>query len=163
MNPLSERTEAYLSRVEEGIGLLGRQATEEGPANVLLERDGIPHEKVSTHDLGDAIGQGKVQATVYRYESQKGNGTIHVATWGIRAGIDAVIFPVLAFDHAPTLEDIRTAETVNDARWDLGRKIKETFRCWECGQECHWLDSDVQGENSLKERLDRARSAYCGC
>lgn len=163
MRELSERTQSYLDRVEERIGLLDRASTEAGPANTLLEKEDIEHEQVATHDLGSAVGQGKVQAEVYQYESPNGNGTLFVATWGLRVDIDAVVFPILTFEQKPSLEDIQTAELVRDARWELGRKVQETYRCWECGQETHWLDSEVQGQNSLDERLDRARDQYCGC
>jgi hypothetical protein len=164
VDELDERSEAYLDAVDEDLGLLDRQSTEAGPANRLMGKEGIEHEHVASHDLGDAIGQGTVQAEVYRYESPNGQGTLFVATWGVRAGIDVVLFPILTFEDEPRREDVRTAETVRKARQTLGRDIPETYTCWECGQETHWLDADPKGEpNDLEARLDRAERAYCGC
>jgi hypothetical protein len=157
-----DRTETYLDAIEDDIGLLDRQSTEAGPANVLMDKEGIEHEQVASYDLGGRFGQGDVR--VYRYQSPNDRRTLYVATWGLRVAIDAVLFPILTFDHKPSREDIRTSETLRTARWDLGRKIDQTYQCWECGQDTHWLDADPQGEpNDLQSRLDRAERRYCGC
>lgn len=64
------------------------------------------------------------------------------------------------FDHSPSLNDIKTAKLIVDVQIDFHlKRCKETFKCWECGNETHWLD--VKG--NFFEKVDCLYDRYCGC
>lgn len=159
-----DRTKAYLEAIEDQIDLIDYSYAGETSIPKRFRTEDVDHEQVTTFVIGKTVGQGDVQATVYAYTSPNDGRERFVATWGQRIDIDAVGFTALTFTSEPSLEDVQTAREVEKARRAIQNgKIETTFTCWECGNETHWLDTHVDGENDLSARVDRAKRSYCGC
>lgn len=64
------------------------------------------------------------------------------------------------FKEKPSLKNILAVETIRDLDFKFFKKeIHETFHCWECGCEVHWLDT----KGCTKQKIENMKERHCGC
>lgn len=103
---------------------------------------------VGTSTEDDAIGK-----KVYGKETEFFHSEMH-------SGVDEWYEEKFYFTHKPSDDDVMKAKIIESLELDvrMGR-LKEEFKCWECGKETHWLD--IPGDFFAK--IDCWRDRYCGC
>jgi hypothetical protein len=103
---------------------------------------------VGTSTEDDAIGK-----KVYGKETEFFYSEMH-------SGVDEWYEEKFYFTHKPSDDDVTKAKIIDMLELDLRMgRIKEEFKCWECGMHTHWLD--ISG--SFYEKIDCWRDRYCGC
>lgn len=127
------RTDAYLSTISARIGFDHAEWNEDPSHTTALADIDICHWAIGTTPDGQWVAQ-KFMREACRE---------------------------LFFSRRPSLSDIATADMIATIRdtFEAGGRISDTYTCWECGREAHWLD--VPG--TLSEKFDAARDHYCGC
>ena len=74
--------------------------------------------------------------------------------------IDDYNIEKILFYRKPSVEDIKIARKIEELDIDFYlKKIRPTFRCWECGGKTHWLD--VPGD--FNQKYESLHERYCGC
>lgn len=113
---------------------------------IEAEKKKIGYVGMSTED--DCIGK-----RVYGQETEFYHADMH-------SGIDDWCEYKYYFNHNPSKQDVIKARAIDDFESELriGR-IKEEFKCWECGKKSHFLD--IPGD--ILTKIDCIRDKYCGC
>lgn len=83
----------------------------------------------------------------------------YIAQYCVQTDIDDYDITRLYFDHMPSEKDILTAKLIADIEFYFCIHKKSTFKCWECGNEVHWLDTP----GNLEEKFENLKEKYCGC
>lgn len=82
-----------------------------------------------------------------------------VAQYGIRTDIDDYTIFSYVFNRKPDKRMILDIEAIYNLEISFARLGTDTFKCWECGRELHWLNV----EGTLKEKISALEENYCGC
>jgi hypothetical protein len=136
-----ERTKKYLDACKSNLSLLRSDGGEDLTIDKTWEKfaDGY----VGSEDF-------------FRKETNGG----WVAGFAVQYDIDGVYEHRYYFSKRPSRKDILTAKLIDDIKMKFSfGDLQETFNCWECGKETHWLD--VGG--NLEEKFDKLKDKYCGC
>lgn len=134
------RTAAYFDKVKNEHGFLGWDVTDDSS------------EFGSSSE--DKIQAGRKECRMYA------DGDKWTVYWADFCPPDDLTFQAMFFSRKPTVGDIEFMMAATDIEGDISlRRIPETFVCWECGREVHWLDI----EGGLREKAEGARDRYCGC
>lgn len=155
-----KRTHRYLEACEENAGILdintGKKYIES-----QLSKAGIDFQKVGKINISSLRITNP--PTIIGYE--KGGQQRYAVEWTQRSGIDDYVVRSVVFDHYPKKKNLLTALAIQKGRKKLGREIPVEFRCWECGNDTHWLDANGPGGDSLSlnDRINQADRKYCGC
>lgn len=138
-----KRTRLYLKKIIENIGLLG-------------EKHGWDEEKfeiIKQYRIWiNLTGSGYVD--IGKLDDEK-----YIAQYSIQTDVDDYDVTRLYFDHMPTKNDIETVKLVDDIEFYFCTHKKSTFKCWDCGSEVHWLDT----EGNLETKFENLKNGYCGC
>lgn len=133
---------------------------------------------VYLHEIMDSIGLTKIDEREFdrpldgekisHYPGRVNSGEVYIvklqggsycAAVQYQANIDAFPEIRMFFKDAPSTADVDTALTIRDVKAAFfAKKVSETFRCWECGNDTFWLD--IPGD--LKRKLNCAESKFCG-
>ena len=139
-----KRTEAYLVKVKESIGLVESIIESEG--------DGLKFKKERAINIWINANEVRIG---------KDEQLRWIAEFSVRTDIDSYTMYDFVFNREPTKKMILTVKLLNDIEtyfsiygWD-----KHTFRCWECGNDAYWLD--IEGD--LEKKWDSYIDKYCGC
>ena len=75
--------------------------------------------------------------------------------------VDAYATKSFFFSEKPSESDMKNAFELSRIRNALnGHTLPENYTCFECGQQCFWLDN---GGQDIYECAIRADDNYCGC
>lgn len=140
-----KRTESYLRKVRDNIGLI----------EIKHGWDGIKFEVLDQYSIwANLTGSGMVDVG-------KDDKNQWIAEYSLRTDIDDYVIVDYVFKNKPSRRNIMIAKLLEDIEtyftskgWD-----KHEFRCWECGKKQHWLD--IPG--SIEEKWSNFKDSYCGC
>lgn len=81
----------------------------------------------------------------------------------MQTAVDDYVIITHIFSKKPN--DLRGILLIIDLINDIVFKItsgnwKDTYKCWECGQEKHWLDGN---ESGIVNKYNAKKEKYCGC
>lgn len=82
---------------------------------------------------------------------------VEIASWYV---IDDYVVEKFYFSKRPTQDSLHVALDVRKVCKLLKDRRSETYTCWECGRELHWLDCIPNG---IHEKLNCLEEKYCGC
>lgn len=138
-----KRTRLYLEKVIENIGLLGEKHGWDEEEFEIIKQYSI---------WGNLTGSGYVD--VGKLDDGR-----YIAQYCFQTDIDDYDITRLYFDHMPSKNNIETVKLIEDIKFYFCTRKKSTFRCWECGNEVHWLDT----EGNLETKFENLKNGYCGC
>jgi hypothetical protein len=135
-----KRTFAYLNKIKENTGF-------------IEEKHGYDEEKIiSSQNVFVWFNASEVEIG----QTKEGQWC---AQFSKQTDIDDYDITRLYFSKKPSVKTILTITTLSSLEFDFKyNRIKESFNCWECGREMHWLD--VQGDFS--EKVEHLKERFCG-
>lgn len=140
----SLRTKKYLDAVSERIGLLEMDCSDS--ADIIKNDTTI-----------------KVNYSIWYTSFMSKVDEKYVVQHIRRVEIDTWLIYTFVFDKRPNDKIIRTSFNLYDVQRNMNNrfpdKYRETYRCYECNRETHWLD--VEGD--FNRKYECLTEKYCGC
>lgn len=146
-NNFSLKTLKYLEEQEEKIGLISFEVKEYGEFKTTFNENEFVKVMMPPQIQTSSV-------KLYKHNDK------YICVYVIQPDIDSFYEHRITFKNEPSLQNLKTALLIDEVKTDFDRgKIKETFRCWECGRTVNWLDID----GDLKQKYYYALDKYCGC
>lgn len=137
-----KRTESYLEKVKNSIGLIDIKHG---------------HEEESL----DSVSRISLFFNTSTVEVGRNKDGVWVAQYTMRTDVDDYDIVRMYFKNKPYEDTIKNAALIDEIEsyFYFRGYDKAKFRCWECGREAHWLDI----EGNLQEKWHGLSEQYCGC